>query len=198
VRTHRPGGRLVRRWVSFALLVAVPGENAPAADLPRSDQPAVDRAILNGYRRHNASCSHCHGPDGVGSTFAPSLIERPLPLTSFQEIVRDGQASGASAMRGFADDPNLVPHIGDIHAYLQARRGVRRPRQAHGSAVRGGPVRRQYLPAGELLRRRLDHEHLAGVRQLELLGRGGRAVRPDRDHLFLAGHQEPDQTDRCT
>jgi mono/diheme cytochrome c family protein len=62
------------------------GRTRRAADLPGSgihpvaDQPAVDRAILNGYRRYDASCSHCHGPDGVGSTFAPSLIERSLAL----------------------------------------------------------------------------------------------------------------------
>jgi hypothetical protein len=42
------------------------GRTRRAADLPGSgihpvaDQPAVDRAILNGYRRYDASCSHCH------------------------------------------------------------------------------------------------------------------------------------------
>ena len=122
----------MRRWFALALVVAMQGETAPAADLPGSDQPAVDRAILNGYRRYNASCSHCHGPDGVGSTFAPSLIERPLPLASFQEIVRNGQASGASVMRGFADDPNIAPYVGDIYAYLQAR--------ADGTVGRGRPT----------------------------------------------------------
>jgi mono/diheme cytochrome c family protein len=128
---------LLRRWFALALAVVLPGENARAAELPGSsvaaapDQPAVDRAILNGYRRYNASCSHCHGPDGVGSTFAPSLIERPLALEAFQEVVRNGQARGGSVMRGFADDPNVAPHIGDIYAYLEAR--------AAGTAGRGRP-----------------------------------------------------------
>jgi mono/diheme cytochrome c family protein len=127
----------VRRWFALALVLAMLGETAPAADLPGSgvvatpDQPAVDRAILNGYRRYNASCSHCHGPDGVGSTFAPPLIERTLPLESFQEVVRNGQARGNSVMRGFADDPNVTPHIGDIYAYLEAR--------AAGTVGRGRP-----------------------------------------------------------
>jgi mono/diheme cytochrome c family protein len=85
-RTRLAGGQFVQRQFVLALVVAMHGENAPAADLPGSgiravaDQPAVERAILNGYRRYNASCSHCHGPDGVGSTFAPSLIERSLAL----------------------------------------------------------------------------------------------------------------------
>jgi mono/diheme cytochrome c family protein len=122
----------VRRWFALALLVAMLGENAPAADLPSSDQPAVDRAVLNGYRRYNASCSHCHGPDGAGGTFAPSLIERSLPLDSFQDVVRNGQARGDSVMRGFADDPNVAPHIGDIYTYLQAR--------AAGIVGRGRPT----------------------------------------------------------
>jgi mono/diheme cytochrome c family protein len=128
----------VRRWLALALVAAIPGENAPAAGQPGSgisavaDQPAADRAILNGYRRYNASCSHCHGPDGVGSTFAPGLIERPLPFDSFAEVVRNGRASGDSVMRGFADDPNIAPHIGDIYAYLQAR--------ADGTVGRGRPT----------------------------------------------------------
>jgi mono/diheme cytochrome c family protein len=127
----------VRRWFVVALVAAIYGDNAPAAELPRSkvaaapDQPAVERAILNGYWRYNASCSHCHGPDGVGRTFAPSLIERPLPLEAFQEVVRNGQARGGSVMRGFAGAPNVAPHIGDIYAYLQAR--------AAGSIGRGRP-----------------------------------------------------------
>jgi mono/diheme cytochrome c family protein len=117
----------MRRWFALALVAAICGENAPAAELPASgvevviDEVAANRAILNGYRRYNASCSHCHGPDGVGSTFAPSLIEGSLPLEQFQEVVRNGQARGDSVMRGFADDPNVEPHIGDIYAYLQAR-----------------------------------------------------------------------------
>jgi mono/diheme cytochrome c family protein len=28
-------------------------------------------------RRYHARCNHCHGPDGVGSTFGPSLVEGP-------------------------------------------------------------------------------------------------------------------------
>jgi mono/diheme cytochrome c family protein len=97
-------------------------------------EPAVARAVLNGYRRYNSACNHCHGPDGVGSTFAPSLIEQPLPFARFQEIVEQGSASGTSVMRGFADDPNLAPHIRDIYLYLEAR--------AAGSIGRGRPPER--------------------------------------------------------
>jgi mono/diheme cytochrome c family protein len=37
----------------------------------------VDKRTYNGFRRYNAVCNHCHGPDGVGGSFGPSLIEAP-------------------------------------------------------------------------------------------------------------------------
>ena len=36
----------------------------------------VDSRTYNGFRRYNAACNHCHGPDGAGSTFAPSLVDQ--------------------------------------------------------------------------------------------------------------------------
>ena len=35
----------------------------------------VDKATYNGYRRYHASCHTCHGPDGMGSSYAPNLVE---------------------------------------------------------------------------------------------------------------------------
>jgi mono/diheme cytochrome c family protein len=112
--------------------------DAPAcADQPAAGQAQRDAAsgpaILNGYRRYNSACNHCHGPDGVGSAFAPSLIEHPLPYPRFREIVEQGSASGVSVMRGFADDPNIAPYIRDMYLYLAAR--------ADGSIGRGRPAR---------------------------------------------------------
>ncbi|KOF17302.1 cytochrome C [Ensifer adhaerens] len=94
----------------------------------------ADVRTYNGYRRYHAGCNHCHGPDGVGSTFAPSLVDRPRDIEEFRRIVRDGQSSsGTSVMRAFADDPNFAPYIDDIYAYLQAR--------AEGALGRGRPKR---------------------------------------------------------
>jgi mono/diheme cytochrome c family protein len=81
----------------------------------------VDAGTYNGYRRYNAQCSQCHGPDGVGSSFAPSLIAASLPPEEFRKIVLEGRRSGASVMKGFAGDPNVVDYIDDIYAYLRAR-----------------------------------------------------------------------------
>lgn len=96
------------------------------------DVALSERAILSGYRRYHGTCSHCHGPDGSGSTIAPSLIEELLPYPEFEAIVRQGSESGTFVMLGFADDPNVDPYIDDIYAYLSAR--------ADGTIGRGRPT----------------------------------------------------------
>jgi mono/diheme cytochrome c family protein len=93
----------------------------------------VDDRTYNGYRRYHASCNHCHGSDGLGSTFGPSLLNRLPEIELFRHIVREGQTTGTSVMKGFDDDPNIAPYIDDIYAYLQAR--------ADGALGRGRPKR---------------------------------------------------------
>jgi mono/diheme cytochrome c family protein len=93
----------------------------------------VDARTYNGFRRYHGSCNHCHGPDGVGSTFASALVDRLPGIEVFRQDVLDGQRNGASIMKGFADDPNVAPYIDDIYAYLQAR--------ADGALGRGRPER---------------------------------------------------------
>ena len=93
----------------------------------------VDERTYNGFRRYNAVCNHCHGPDGVGSTFAPSLVDRLPDVDAFRRIVLDGLVKGTSAMKGFAGDPNIAPYVDDIYAYLQARN--------EGALGRGRPLK---------------------------------------------------------
>ena len=134
---------MVRRLLAWGmgaatLTLAASGDagesGEPAGPKPyRVVEGAVDPGTYNSYRRYHATCSHCHGPDGLGSSFGPSLIDRPLPFDAFAEVVRLGSARGTSVMQGFADDPNVEPHIDDIHAYLMAR--------ADGVLGRGRPRR---------------------------------------------------------
>jgi mono/diheme cytochrome c family protein len=35
----------------------------------------VDFGTYNGDRRYHGQCHVCHGPDGLGSSYAPALIE---------------------------------------------------------------------------------------------------------------------------
>ena len=92
----------------------------------------VDTQTYNGYRRYNGGCNHCHGPDGMGSTFARSLIDKLPDAETFRRAVIDG-VTGASTMKGFSGDPNVEPYVDDIYAYLQAR--------ADGVLGRGRPER---------------------------------------------------------
>src|SRR4051812_27793288 len=39
------------------------------------DDGTVDWYTFSGYRRYNSSCNVCHGPDGVGSSYAPALAD---------------------------------------------------------------------------------------------------------------------------
>lgn len=91
----------------------------------------VDRQTYNGYRRYNASCSHCHGPDGAGGSFGPALTGIPA-YDAFAAVVLYGRSNGTSVMNGFADDPNIAPYVGDLYAYLRAR--------SDGALARGRPV----------------------------------------------------------
>jgi mono/diheme cytochrome c family protein len=106
---------------------------APAGKFYRVVDGRVDARTYNGYRRYHAGCNHCHGPDGMGSTFAPSLVDRLPDVDAFRRIVRDGQSTGTSVMKGFAGDPNVAPYIDDIYAYFQAR--------ADGALGRGRPLK---------------------------------------------------------
>lgn len=125
--------------LATGLILAAPLSTAPMAGTEKATAKAVaaalpvSKAVWNGYRRYNATCNHCHGPDGVGSSFGPSLIDRPLAPEAFRRIVLEGSRSGSAVMKGFGGDPNIVAHIDDIHAYLQAR--------ADGGLGRGRPAR---------------------------------------------------------
>jgi mono/diheme cytochrome c family protein len=95
--------------------------SADAGKLYRIVDGKVDAQTYNGYRRYHAGCNHCHGQDGAGSTFAPSLVVRLPGIDAFRRVVKDGRTNGASVMKAFGDDPNIAPYIDDIYAYLQAR-----------------------------------------------------------------------------
>jgi mono/diheme cytochrome c family protein len=118
---------------SLAVMAGVAQGGALDGKLYRAADGKVDAATYNGYRRYHGGCSHCHGPDGMGSTFGPTLVDRLPDVGAFRRAVRDGQSTGNSVMKGYADDPNIAPYVDDIYAYLQAR--------ADGALGRGRPDR---------------------------------------------------------
>jgi methanol metabolism-related c-type cytochrome len=87
----------------------------------------VDQATYNGYRRYHASCHTCHGPDGLGSSYAPNLLDslKVQGYDQFAEVVINGRenVSGAqqNVMPAFGTVEDVALYVDDIYAYLKAR-----------------------------------------------------------------------------
>jgi methanol metabolism-related c-type cytochrome len=87
----------------------------------------VDKKTFNGWRRYTESCLRCHGPDGAGSSYAPSLVDSAKHMTQneFNEIVVNGRtnvnAASENVMPPFGEVEDVVAYLDDIWAYLKAR-----------------------------------------------------------------------------
>ncbi len=87
----------------------------------------VDWYTFSGFRRYHSECHVCHGPDGLGSSFAPSLVDslKTMDYGQFLEIVVNGKqeagATGQRVMPAFAENKNVMCFIDDMYAYLKAR-----------------------------------------------------------------------------
>ncbi|MGI9507712.1 MAG: c-type cytochrome, methanol metabolism-related [Geminicoccaceae bacterium] len=99
----------------------------------------VDFGTYNGYRRYHSDCHVCHGPDGLGSTYAPPLIDSipAIGYDGYLEAVVNGiqnvSQSEQSVMPSFGENPNVMLYVDDIYSYLKAR--------ADGAIGRGRPDR---------------------------------------------------------
>ena len=87
----------------------------------------VDKATYNGYRRYHASCHTCHGPDGLGSSYAPNLVDslKVLDYDQFAEVVINGRqnvtGSQQNVMPAFGTVEDVAIYMEDIYGYLKAR-----------------------------------------------------------------------------
>jgi len=87
----------------------------------------VDWYTYGGYIRYGANCLQCHGPDGLGSSYAPSLVGslKSLNYSDFATIVAGGKTDVNSAqqlvMPAFGTNPNVMCYIDAIYVYLRAR-----------------------------------------------------------------------------
>jgi methanol metabolism-related c-type cytochrome len=115
-------------------------------DKPYKIEPdgTVDWATFSGFRRFNSECYVCHGPDGVGSTFAPALVDslKTMSYEQFLDIVTNGKTEVNTAvqkkMPTFGTNPNVMCYIDDIYAYLKAR--------SDGVLGRGRPAKHAEKP----------------------------------------------------
>jgi methanol metabolism-related c-type cytochrome len=158
----------VRIWaVMAALLLLVPsqveadGSGDPAAVSSDDGQYAdkdgnptfkidkdgtVDWYTSVGYVRYTANCMQCHGPDGLGSSFGPSLVDalQTLSYSQFTDTVTNGKqnvsASQDLVMPAFGTNPNVMCYLDAIFIYLRAR--------SDGALGRGQPQKSAPKPAG--------------------------------------------------
>jgi methanol metabolism-related c-type cytochrome len=104
----------------------------------------VDWYTFSGFRRYHSECHVCHGPEGEGSTYAPSLLEsmKTMSYPEFMQVVASGReivrADKTSVMPALGDNANVMCYIEDIYVYLKAR--------ADGALGRGRPAKRADKP----------------------------------------------------
>lgn len=113
------------------VLAMLAGGARPAA--AQEDKPyeivdgKVDQGTYNGYRRYGDACLRCHGQDGMGSSYAPSLVDslKRLSYEQFTEVVINGRqnlsAGQEKVMPPFGNVEDVALYIDDIYGYLKAR-----------------------------------------------------------------------------
>ena len=106
----------------------------------------VDWNTFSGFRRYNAACIVCHGPDGAGSCYAPALANslKTMGYAEFFGIVVGGRKDLGNGkdnvMPAFADNKNVMCYLNDIYIYLRAR--------STGAVGRGRPDKHDPKPPG--------------------------------------------------
>jgi methanol metabolism-related c-type cytochrome len=114
-----------------ALLLAASMAHADGSGDPTAvkseDGEYFDWYTSSGYLRYGANCQQCHGPDGLGSSYAPSLVDslKSLSYTDFFSIVASGKkevnAAQQLVMPAFGMNRNVMCYIDPIYVYLRAR-----------------------------------------------------------------------------
>jgi methanol metabolism-related c-type cytochrome len=87
----------------------------------------VDWYTYSGYRRYHSECHVCHGPDGLGSTYAPPMLDslKTMSYGDFLAIVATGRKNVGTAsknvMPALGTNPNVACYMDDLYVYLRAR-----------------------------------------------------------------------------
>ena len=95
----------------------------------------VDKKTYIGWRTYHAFCHQCHAQDAVGSSFAPSLVEKlkDIDKTRFMNSLDNGYKGQIGVMPAWKDNPNVSKRYEELYAYLLAR--------ADGKLAPGRPQR---------------------------------------------------------
>lgn len=103
-------------------------DGTPTFHVCKKDGTLVtDWYTYNGFRRYHAECHVCHGPNGLGSTYAPALADslKSLPYSEFVGVVASGKERDVGGtkfvMPALGDNLNVMCFIDDLYLYLKAR-----------------------------------------------------------------------------
>lgn len=125
---------------AFALVACEPEKESDAAggstsgnDLTRFDgkpykvypDGKVNYATWRGSNLYAGECLRCHGENGEGSSFAPSLLDalKTIDYSRFVDVVTNGitaiDPSQTEVMPSFGDNVTIMKYIDSIYAYLK-------------------------------------------------------------------------------
>ena len=136
--SREPGGLGLFAFIAAAYIAAVAvlivaPSSATQAQTDSDQKPytvkdgKVDKATYNGWRRYTESCLRCHGPDGAGSSYAPSLADslKQMSEDQFKEVVVNGRknvnTAAENVMPPFGEVEDVMLYLDDMYAYLKAR-----------------------------------------------------------------------------
>jgi len=103
-------------------------DGTPTFHVCKKDGTLVtDWYTYNGFRRYHSECHVCHGPNGLGSSYAPALAQslKTLSYPDFLATVAGGrvrdEAGTKFVMPALGDNKNVMCFIDDLYLYLKAR-----------------------------------------------------------------------------
>lgn len=142
VHTNDDGSRVAIKGVAAEDGKWLTPDGDPSYKIAKDNK--TDWYTYSGFRRYHSECHVCHGPEGVGSTYAPALTKslKTLSYGDFVGVVASGQNNvwgrNNSIMPALGDNKNVMCYLDDIYVYLKAR--------SDGVLPRGRPSRGEEKP----------------------------------------------------
>jgi mono/diheme cytochrome c family protein len=110
-------------------LTAATSAPAPDPEKPYTvkDGKKVDLSTYKGYLYYGDLCMRCHGPDGLGSSYAPNLTQslKVMSKEQVENTVINGRKEVNTAndrvMPSFGTNEDAVENLDNIYSYLKAR-----------------------------------------------------------------------------
>ena len=107
------------------------------AGATQAEKCEVGKETYIGWRSYHTHCFQCHGGSGMGSTFAPNLMDRlntVVDYERFKHVLNNGYTGKVGAMPSFAKNSAVLKDTDALYGYLRAR--------AEGALPAGRPVKK--------------------------------------------------------